>query len=341
MTPTKEPVKFVNAALDTDEAGAIILRGSISPESLHLLKVEKYQREVLPQSRTRDLLKAFKEGSIPDIDLGMRGGGYTEDKDGFYLKDDIYIIDGLQRVTAAKKFLDQGETPRLGGVVHFNTNEGWERDRFKILNTTRVRLSGNILLRNMENLYDSVGLLLNVCKDSSFPIANKVCWMQRMRREDLISAVTFARTIGYMHSRFSRASSYNIDGTVTQLQKVYDEIGRGQLRTNIKTFWEMMDECFKIRNVAFKENAATLKVGFLFTIAVVISDHTNFWKDSELHFPKDIRSKFSTFPVTDPDINRMASAGGAAQEILYQVIVKHINKGKTVNRLEVMVPEKK
>jgi hypothetical protein len=338
---TKDPIKFVNAALDVDLENNIILRGSIDPESLSLLKVDKYQREILPSARTGTLLKAFKEGSIPDIDLGMRGGAYKEADGAFYLQDDTYIIDGLQRVTAAKKFLKEGSTPRLGGVVHFNTDEKWERERFRILNTTRVKLSGNILLRNMENEYDVVQMLINLCKDSTFPLANKVCWNQRMKREELVSAITFSRIAGYVHSRFHRASSYNVVGVVGQLEKVYGIIGRNHLRTNIKTFWEMMNECFKIKDVTFKESTATLKIGFLFTLAIVISDHTNFWKDSLLYFPRDIKSKLASLPVSDPDVNRMASAGGAAQEILYQVVVKHINKGKTINKLMPMVPERK
>lgn len=338
---SKEPIKFLNAALDIDDQNNIILRGSIDPESLALLKVDRYQREILPSARTGTLLKAFKEGSIPDIDLGMRGGAYKEVDGVFYLQDDTYIIDGLQRVTAAKKFLKEGSIPRLGGVVHFNTDEKWERERFRILNTTRVRLSGNILLRNMEHEYPSVGMMINLCKDSTFPLVNKVCWNQRMKREELLSAVTFSRTAGYIHSRFQHASSYNVTGVITQVQKVYDKIGRNQMRTNIKTFWEMMNENFKIHDVLFKESTATLKIGFLFTLGIVISDHINFWKDSELYFPKDIKSKLSTFPVSDPDINRMASAGGKAQEILYQIVIKHINKGKTINKLMPMVPERK
>ena len=99
----------------------IILRGVIDPQSLHLLQVADYQREVLPLAKISELVEAFMKGSVPDVDLGMRGERFFERSGSFYLQDDVFIVDGLQRVTAALHLIQMatGILPQLGAVVHF------------------------------------------------------------------------------------------------------------------------------------------------------------------------------------------------------------------------------
>ena len=71
----RESVKVLNGALDfwKDDQNTIILRGSIDPDSLPLLKVDEYQREVLPLSTIQEIMQGLQTGSVPDIVLGMRG----------------------------------------------------------------------------------------------------------------------------------------------------------------------------------------------------------------------------------------------------------------------------
>lgn len=335
-TTVRNSVKMVHAALDEErETGSIILRGVVSPESLEFLKVAPYQREILPQSKIRDLKKAFEENaSLPDIDLGMRGGSFTEREGAFYLQDDIYIVDGLQRVTAAKVFLKDGKQPRLGAVVHFNTNEKWERDRFRVLNTMRAKLSSNILIRNSMPEYPVVEMMYNLTKDSSFVLHNRICWNQRMKRDELITATTFLRAATMLHSKLQPGlSTYAWHGAIPVFQKAYDKLGRSILRENIKAFWSTLDDCFKINLITFKEGSTPIKSGFLETFAKVLSDHSNFWRDTKLFIDADMKRKISIFPVNDPEIARLASAGGSASDILYQLLVKHINSGKKKYKL--------
>ena len=74
----RNSVKVINAALDEvkiDQVGSqIVLRGVLDNDSLDLLQVSEYQREILPQSKIMDLIGAMKTGRVPDIELGMRGG---------------------------------------------------------------------------------------------------------------------------------------------------------------------------------------------------------------------------------------------------------------------------
>lgn len=338
MMTTRESIKFVSAALDEDKEKNIVLRGVIEANSLSLLKVGPYQREILPLSKIKDLEEAFTEGSaVPDIDLGMRGGNFTEMNGAFYLQDETYIIDGLQRVTAAKKTIESGKVvPRLGGIVHFNTTEEWERNRFRILNTLHTKLSPNIMIRNMEKEYNIVELLHTLTKDKSFVLAEKVCWNQRMlRSSELISAFTFLKVASALHSKFGAVrpgGSYR--EIIPSMEKLYVKLGRGTIRENIKTYWNVLDECFNIRFTVYKEMAPHLKASFLLAIANIFSDHAVFWKDAILFVPSILRKKIAQFPVLDPQIVQLSgTSGGVGSQMLYELILKHINKGKTTKRL--------
>lgn len=338
MTTARESIKLVSAALDEDKQDNIVLRGVIEPASLYQLKVGSYQREVLPLSKIKDLEEAFTEGgNVPDIDLGMRGGNFIEKEGAFFLQDDVFIIDGLQRVTAAKKVIEEGKVPRLGGIVHFNTTEEWERNRFRILNTLHTKLSPNIMIRNMESDYSVVELLHTITKDKNFVLGGKVCWNQRMlRSSELISAFTFLKAAGALHTRFgvgtTGGASYR--EIIPNLEKIYIKLGRGVIRENVKMYWNVLDECFNIRFTVYKEMAPHLKLSFLLAIANIFADHSVFWKDAVFFVPSILRKKISQFPVLDPKVAQLSgTGGGVGSQMLYDLMLKHINKGKTTQRL--------
>ena len=333
MVAARESIKLIHAALDEDEKGNIIARGVLSPESLYLIKVAPYQREVLPKSKIKALMKAFEDSKVPDIELGMRGGSYLEQAGSFFLHNDTYVIDGLQRISAARKFMEEQQIPRLGAVVHFNTTEEWERNRFRVLNTTSLRLSPNVLIRNMEKESEVVALLRMLCKDKSFVLYDKVQWNQRMARNELISAYVMLKTTGFLLSRFGPTKSSTLVDLVENLDKLYVKLGRNTIRNNIKTFWELMDECYRVRYVTFKEGATFLKLGFLQVMAVMLTEHVDFWRDTELHIDRDLRKKISTFPINDPTYARLAGAGGKAGITLLDALVEHVNSGKRSKRL--------
>ncbi len=99
----QQEIRIVAAALDEWEGGKIILRGVIDPASLRYLQVAPYQREILPESKIKDLANVMVKGdSLPDIEVGLRGQDFQTMPDGtMLLKNAVYIIDGLQRTTAA------------------------------------------------------------------------------------------------------------------------------------------------------------------------------------------------------------------------------------------------
>src|ERR1700730_8702011 len=118
-------IKVLHSALDEGPDGSIILRGTLDPGSLRLIQVDDYQREKIPISSRSSLVAALKlpSNKVPDVVLGCRGGNISGKADVTFIKDPTYVIDGLQRISAALHLIDTGIKldPRLGCSVHFNT----------------------------------------------------------------------------------------------------------------------------------------------------------------------------------------------------------------------------
>lgn len=331
-----DSVKVINAALDETEEGDIILRGVLDPSTLHNLHADDYQREILPQSKVMELVRAFDSGSVPDIELGMRGQRVIERGDAFFLQDSVYIVDGLQRVTAAIYKVRRGDEkhPRLGATVHFGTTKEWERDRFRILNAERTKLSSNILLRNMREDLEVVQVLYSLTtKDKSFVLYDRVSWNQRMRRQDLITALTFASSIGALHSHAGPGRSSRFDALAKGLQVILKNVGPNVFRDNVRTFYELIDQCWGVKRVAFKEGAIYMRTSFLETFATLLSRHPAFWRDEKLFVEASLARKIASFPITDPQVINLAGSGGKARDMLYILLRDHINSGKRSKRL--------
>lgn len=330
----RESVKIVNAALDETD-GRIILRGVIHPDSLRLLKAAPYQREVLEASKINALMSALATGNVPDVELGMRGEEFSAREDIVYLQDTVYIIDGLQRVTAGIQLLEQGagHQPRIGAAIHFNTDEKWERDRFKILNLYRSKLSPNVLLRNMKEDNQAVEILYALCEDRNFVLKGRVCWHQNMLKEHLITARTYVRTAGILHGHLGPGRSTQTDAIANGAQAIMEKTGPNVFRANIRTFFDLVDQCWGIQRIAIKSGAVYLRGNFLCCLANLCSRHDVFWKENRLFVEKDLMRKIAQFPVADPEISRLASAGGMAADILYRLLVEHVNNGKRTKRL--------
>ncbi len=334
----RESIKLTNAALDELTNGEIVLRGVLDPRSIQQIQADDYQREVLPLGSLSSLIEAFGSGTVhvPDITLGMRGGDYTDRERAFYLQDPVFVIDGLQRISAALYVLRSGKntSPHLGATVFFNTTKEIERDLFRTLNVNRNRLSPNILIRNMRESNTAVEMLYNLCKDKSFVLYDRVCWQQRMKRNELLTALMLLKMCGILHSTWGPGLSNKIHEAAASQQKTMAQVGRTIMRDNLKTFFEVIDGAWGIRSVAFKEAASYLHGSFMMAVAYVMAHHRNFWDDNKrLTVHPDLRRKLASFPVNDPQVASLSAASGTARNLLYQLIVNHLNSGKRTRRL--------
>jgi hypothetical protein len=336
-----EKIKLTSAALD-EANNNIVLRGVVTPQSLKLIKVDDYQREALPLTSLSSLIHALKSpaaSKVPDITLGTRSGNYDEEKGGtFYLVPETYVIDGLQRISAARHLIESGafDSPKLGAVVYFNSTRESERDLFHILNTSRVRLSPNVLLRNMKDTNPAINMLYSLCLDSTFPLYERVSWQQRMRRSELLTARTFIQVSAILHAMFQRgARDHCVNNLGPALVKIMGSTGRKSMRDNMVTFFNTVDAAWGIRNVTYKEGATYLHQNFLSTLAEVFSKHSTFWDDRKLVVSADQRRKLASFPIKDPQVIGLASGGHTAgRHFLLELIIRHMNSGRRTGRLK-------
>lgn len=328
-----DSIRIKSAALD-EEDGDIILRGRIDPEHLPRLKVDTYQRERVKQAKIDTMVHAMEAGeTLPDIELSMRGHRTREEKDGsFVLLDPTYITDGYQRTTAALLLKEKGGSPRLGATVHFGKDEAWERERFTRLNLGQTRLSANILIRNARETSKAIQALCALSEDATFPLARRVGWSQNRIRGQLLSAMTFARVAASLHAGIYGTRHALVQPLIEALNVVSSMIGRTFVE-NVRIFWHAIDSCFGVRTITYVQGAPQIKQTFLLVMARLLAEHAEFWREHTLTFGPDILHKIKTFPMDDPQVVRLAGSGGKAADLLYDLLVEHVNKGRRSGRL--------
>jgi hypothetical protein len=362
LSPDKKPdirshttvgVKVLNCALEERPNGDLILRGSIATESLANLKTDDYQREVLATGHGKKsrLRKGVEEGvTLPDIELGMRGENVSFKGTGAILNDPVFIIDGLQRVSALIVHMGDGgagsitSTNPLGATIHFNSTKEWEKQRFADLNSLRTPVSPNVMLRNMRDKHPGVLTLYGLShNDPAFALFRRVCWAQRMTKGELISASSMVRASTSLHrhvvertSNLGPKATMGGDKSLTRapaiLDRIAKDIGLNNLRENIKSFYELMDACWGVRVVEFTAPQAHLRSNFITTLGSFLSRNSSLWTEESqrrLHVDSKTRHRLAVFPIADPEIRRLCSAGTMVLPTLYAYLLNHMNKGKS------------
>lgn len=339
-------VKIISGALDDSPSrgGTIVLRGVVDYESLQNLKVDDYQREQAPATPKSSIWQALASNEVlPDIELAIRSENFSSNGNIFTLKDDVYIVDGLQRVSTALQFLTRnaGMTVRLGCLVHFSTTREWERERFKKLNSTRSKLSPNVLLRNEREESSAVDLVYNLClNDTGFVLKDRVCWQQKMARQEIMTALNMVKVITALHNHHQAAFHTSLYKVIPTLNKQVETVGTQFFRNNVKTFFDVVDKAWGIRMAQY-QGAIHMRYTFLKTLARVLSDHYDFWGDpheKKLIVSADVVRKLKSFHPNDPAVAALAGGSGKAHYVLYTMMRDHIDSGKRTKRLRSRMP---
>jgi hypothetical protein len=333
-------VIMTNAGLD-ELGSAIILRGVLDANSLRLLQSAPYQREANPVSSLKSIIGAIQNGDrLPDIEIGMRGQRF-DDVDGmFALHDDLFIIDGLQRVTAALHVHEMNpEIPiNLGATVHFDTSMEWERERFRVLNTLRSRVSPNVLMKNLGDTNEGIKLLVILSNNSSFIMKGRVSWRQSMANGELITALLFAKVALRLHEhKIDGGRVTGIDPIAIHMNSLVKKLGPQVVSDNMKTFFDFVDQVWGIKRVAYRDGASYMRGNFLLCMAQLFSSHTDFWRKPEekrLEVGRNMISKMKSFPISDPTVASLASGSTKSLELLYLMMSKHVNSGRRTGRLD-------
>jgi hypothetical protein len=337
-------VRVINGALDEDPESAtgIVLNGRLDPATLHRLKVDKeYQR---PLGERADIFEALRNGTIvPNVDIGVRGQDFEADGDDFIIKSPAYIIDGYQRIGNARRLLEliPDHPIRIFATLHFDTNSVWERHRFTELNKNVKKVSPNLHLRNMRDSNDAVLTLFGLSNNTrDFALYQRVSWSQNMQRGDLMPALQFAKIAMRLHAHQTAISNASVEGVSASLNRVLKNVGLPHFRKNVATFFDVVDECWNVRLIEMRHAAPQIKAPFLSTLARVFSSHLDFWDPGDRVFfvPADTRRKLAKFPIQDPHIKNLCGAPGAAVNILYEMICRHIDSGKRTGQMRARPP---
>lgn len=343
MKDIKEPVvvRLQSASLD-EKGGEIVAHGWLDLTAMQNLRVGDYQREIIDNTRGKkpSLVKALENNErLPDIMLGMRGERYTERGSTMSLEDDVYIVDGLQRVSTIRRFAadhpEEASRMRIGAEVRFNTTRDSEKELFTVLNVKRKAMAPSVLLRNERNNSNGIATAYGLSvSDKNFALYGKVCWDQQMSRGQLIKALAFCQTCISLH-RYSGTGGRNMASAQVvpgAMDKMAANVGLQNFRQNIFSFFEAMDEVWGLRGLKYIDRATHVRHNFLTELAGVVGDHEDFWDGNRLVIDAQQKSKMKGFPVDDPTIIRLAGAGNAAGILLRRHIVDHFNKNKQVSR---------
>jgi len=327
--------------------GTIILRGVIDPASLQGIQFADYQRELAPIASRESIFQALKCGEqLPDVELGMRGQRFREAKknDEYLLQDPVFAIDGKQRIGTAIEYasLHPQSVVRIGAVIHFDTTEQWERERFHKLNATQRKVSPNVLLRNLRDQCRPLMMLYALTEQRGFVLQGRVSWKQAMTRDELITALLYVKMVCALHSAFGPGLSNAIKEILASLITLEHAVTLPVMRDNTAVYFNLVDECFGVRTIQYRACATHLRGTFLKAFARLLANHTDFWRGEDnkrLFIEADLRKKIRAFPLSDKEWQRLAGSAGQAEEMLYQLMISFINSGKRTKRLTPRVAE--
>lgn len=339
VTRVEPHIRIINGTLDEDPASpsSVVLNGRIDPATLRFLKVDKeYQR---PLGERAEIFEALKQGKIvPNIEIGVRGQDYDVEDGEVIIRSPAYIIDGWQRVGNAIRLLEliPNHPLRIFASIHFNTDQIWERHRFTALNKNTKKVSPNLHLRNMRDKSPAVLTLFGLSNNTKdFALYNRVCWGQSMQRSHLITAVMLARSAMYLHSHKTGIASANTVGISETIDKAAANVSLQAFRRNIASYFDIINQCWPFAAIEYRTAATQIKSTFIFELARMFARHPDFWDrdDTHLSVNADDRRKLAKFPINDPQISALASGGGKSRQMLYQLLVDHMNSGRRTNRL--------
>ena len=325
-----------NASLDTTPQGRVVIRGSIDPTSLGAVMVADYQREVLGGKSQEKLVSAIQDSTVPDVELGCRSENFEYSGSSIIVNGPVYVIDGLQRISAAKQMIATSEmgVPYIGALIHLGTNEEWERARFRALNADRSKLSPNVLLKNSRYDYVSILMLyMMTTEDPAFIMNNRVQWSQKARISDLITANTLFNVARRINTPLGSGLRTTSGGLIAfeAFDRAIGEHGEATIQANIRTFFELIDECWGVTGLDGRDRAIQLRGTFLNTFASVLADHTDFWRDGIFFMPVALRATAKRF--NNGSHLGKNCAGGNVNELLYGMLVRHINSGKRTKHI--------
>jgi len=343
---------LIHGDLDEDADGEVIIRGTITKEAINSLQTGPYQRSAnFSPAKTKRLMEAIKDRKIhqfPDVILGMRGHNWRSTNHGIVLTDPTFIIDGVQRIFAWRIVSDDDVTReyRMGAKVYINTNADSENEMFRALNTGHTAMAPSVILRNEKEHSRVAAMLYGLSHQANFALCRRVCWDQAMNKStggDLLRGSILLRMLMALHAhklpgaKHGTASGTGILATLASMDSQIDCVGLQQSRTNMVACFDAIDEAWGVRSIVQSHLPIQLSWGWLETVAKIFSNHVDFWRadDKQLFVPTNfIRDLKAKVDPDDDELIRLAQGKKTGRELLYDFMVRRINKGKITNRMK-------
>jgi hypothetical protein len=284
MTEVREvrEVRIHNASLEEDSTGRIIIRGVLDQSTLKWINMAWYQRkQAFSNSHIEKIVGAYYTGGVhEDIVIGMRGDRCDSKNNVYMLRDKCFCINGGQRLYAAAVAMKQRPDLKisLGVKAYTGTTEELENEMFVTLGTGAKRIAASIIIRNRRKDSAAVALLVDINKDPDFALKNRIAWDQVKSRYELMTGLTFTKILGRLHGHLGALKSSTALDLVVGFDALLTKIGEENLRTNILRFFDGIDKCWSLRQIADSyETHPQLSAGFLMTVAELFSAYSEFW----------------------------------------------------------------
>lgn len=325
-------IRILRPSLDDAEGNETVLRGILDLSTIHLLRIDHYQRERLGARANRNIQRAIDMNvPLPDITLGMRGDRFSVEEEGaVLLLDNVFIIDGQQRIATIRSHLEDypEDNVRIGAIIYFNSTVATEMRRFQALNLFGNRVGPGVILRNLKDEVPLLGSLYGLSTvDKNFPLYRRVSWTQSKHKDHLMSAALYVRMALRIHGHLVPSRTFATRLVAQIAANVGRVVGIQRARDNTATFWKILDDAWGVSQLQTGSGVPYLKQGFLEAFTHVLSNHLDFWEGSKLVISTEHRQRLKVFKVNNPEIVRLATAGGGpAQEMLRHLLVTHLNQ---------------
>ena len=293
-------VMILNGAMENDEDFGFdekILRGTIDQTCFKNLNTDWYQRVGgFSDHEIRELIDlCLAKKKVEDICIGMRGERYKVDGTTYTLLDKLYIINGVQRWTAAKLALMTRPDLiiRLGCKIYFNTTAAKENEMFCAMNSTQQRIAPSVLIRNKYQTSPAAAAVYDVCANKKFVLFQRVGWNQKLIQGEDINGMSLAKIAGALHTRFGSVPSGRAYDVLAGLEKACEKTTQEGMKTNIIEFFRIVNDCW---NLTGKRSPA-LNQDFLIVLGKLLASYDCFWDAESLFMPDKYMKKLMKIDV--------------------------------------------
>jgi hypothetical protein len=323
-----------------------VVRGTLSPQHFVTPFRPNYQRDVLLGTRKKqaELIEAMTGSKgIPDpIILCLRsenvrvlGGDLRSGRD-FVLNGPLAILDGLQRLAAGCKAIEEGRRADLCDLevtVYINTTEDLEEKMFDQFNRLHTEVGSQVHMRNLVGISPAARELCALVDPSyertpeelaeaeKFVLFGRVQLDQTSESTDLITLRMLLELATAVHGSAAKKTIPELINSVSQTASLF---GGATLLRNTKVFFETINECFPLDKRPYYT-----QLDFLRAFAVLFSGHEDFWNAKNnklLYVPAPIKKRLASTPE-DMILKELKGSRQAAYH-LSRVLVHRIDGPK-------------